>query len=105
MDKGAIILSKEIQDLLKRRICRAEEAGMHVVSVVYNGLVDSLTCERSGFFDELVEAELYGEFLHKTYSEKYKTNHLVFIDGNIYRGLDLDGSLTGKQPKEPERIG
>ncbi len=96
---GTLLLSKEIQELLKGRMERATETGMHVVSVVYKGLITGDTDERTGYFDELVEAEIYADFLHQTYTEKYRTNHLVLIDGNIYKGLDRYGAI------KPEKVG
>lgn len=83
--KGSLLLSEEAQKILQERLDIGIKANMHTVAVLWQSpIAGELSC-RSGYFIEMVEAEVYANSLEDFY-KKMGVPHIVFINGNLHSG-------------------
>lgn len=97
-EKGSISLSKEIQEELEFSHNKAKEGNMHIVNVIFIGVLSKELGHSYGYFDYITEAETYAAWKCEFY-EKLKTSYLILIDGQIHKGKLLNNDKILLQSK------
>ena len=83
--KGSLLLSEEAQKMLQERLDIGVNANMHTVAVLWQSpIAGELSC-RSGYFVEMVEAEIYANYLEEFY-KKMGVPRIIFINGKLHAG-------------------